>query len=161
MKTKHFFLACCILLCSYSEAYPQVDRDEQSKRNKQIITSAFEHWKNGTGNFFDLLADDVEWTVAGSGMLSGIYKGKAHFIQRAVLPINNRLATKITPQLITLTAEGSTVWIHWSGSATTKSGGGYKNEYAWKLELQNGKIIKAVAFLDTKKLEELLTNKTN
>lgn len=29
-------------------------------RNKEIIYEGFAKWTNGTGNFFDLLADDVE-----------------------------------------------------------------------------------------------------
>ena len=32
-------------------------------KNKEIIHEGFAKWANGTGNFFDLLADDVEWMI--------------------------------------------------------------------------------------------------
>jgi ketosteroid isomerase-like protein len=37
--------------------------------NKQLIQNGFDSWANKTGNFFDLLADDVQWTITGSAPL--------------------------------------------------------------------------------------------
>jgi len=127
--------------------------------NKERVAIAFEKWQQGTGNFFDLLHEQVEWTVAGTGFFSGTYKGKQQFLEKAVLPINDQLATNIKPELIDIMAEGKIVWLHWEGIATAKNGSNYHNEYAWKLEFNKGKVVKAHAFLDSSSLDKLfITN---
>lgn len=129
-----------------------------TKSNKVIVEEAFERWASGEGSLFDLLDERVEWTIAGSGKFSGTYSGKNDFIDNAVEPIMEKLSTPIHPTLISLAAEGETVWLHWKGRATTTTGGVYTNEYAWKLQLKDNKITKAVAFLDLCSLEKLFIN---
>ncbi|MCH7409486.1 Atu4866 domain-containing protein [Belliella sp. DSM 111904] len=129
-----------------------------TEENKITVAKAFEQWQHGKGSFFDLLDEHVEWRVSGNGSFSGSYKGRQEFLEKAVIPINDQLTTTIKPKLIDISAEGKTVWLHWQGTACTKSGGIYHNEYAWKLEFNNGKIVKAVAFLDIQALDNLFTN---
>lgn len=160
MKTLGAILILGISLFSFSYTSERIV-DEHGNKNKEAVAKAFGLWQKGTANFFDLLDENVAWMVSGSGTFSGTYTGKQDFIDRAVVPINDQLATKIKPELIDITAEGKIVWLHWRGTATTKTGVIYSNEYAWKLELENEKIIKAVAFLDQEKLDKLFLNKSN
>lgn len=132
-----------------------------TEENEITVTKAFEQWQEGKGNFFDLLDEHVEWRVSGSGIFSGSYKGKQGFLKKAVIPINDQLTTTIKSELIDISVDGKTVWLHWLGTASSKSGKIYHNEYAWKLEFNKGKIVKAVAFLDTQALENLFTNTSN
>ncbi|HSF55218.1 MAG TPA: nuclear transport factor 2 family protein, partial [Algoriphagus sp.] len=132
-----------------------------AKENKETVAKAFEQWQQGKGSFFDLLHENVEWRVSGNGIFSGTYNGKQEFLDKAVTPINDQLATAIKPGLIDIIADGNTVWLHWEGTSTTKSGEIYHNEYAWKLEFNNGKIVKAVAFLDNHALDHLFKNTSN
>lgn len=44
----------------------------------------------------------------------------------------------------------------WSGQATAKDGHAYRNRYAWHLQLREGSIVRAVAFLDTWALAQLM-----
>ena len=45
--------------------------------NKKLIHDAFRAWSGGDGAaFFNLLADDVTWTVIGSTAVSRTYKSK-------------------------------------------------------------------------------------
>lgn len=76
-------------------------------------------------------------------------------MEHAVLPINIQLATEIKPELIDIIADEKIVWLHWKGNAITKNGELYQNEYAWKLEFNEGKVVKGHAFLDSKLLDEL------
>ncbi len=131
----------------------------RKNESKDIVFNAFKSWQEGTGNFFDILSDKVEWRVAGSGIFSGTYSGKDEFLEKAVKPINNQLASKIKPELIDILAEGETVWLHWKGTATTKTGVIYQNEYVWKLQFKEGMVVKVHAFLDTSLLDKLFTNK--
>lgn len=160
MNTSNIILALSIVLISCSEASPENRADTEGLHNKRIIIHTFEQWQNGTANFFDLLDENVEWTVTGTGLFSGTYKGKQHFIDEAVVPINDQLSTSIEPELMGITAEENIVWLHWTGTAATKTGAIYQNEYAWKLELKNEKIMKVVAFLDSKELDNLFKPKS-
>lgn len=125
--------------------------------NKKIIRQAFDKWTLGTGNFFDLLADDVNWTVAGSSPVSGVYKSREQFLNEAVKPITDKISGKITPvKLLGLYADNDVVVLLWEGAAKAKDGLPYKNTYCWQMTLKAGKIISAIAFLDTYVLQELM-----
>lgn len=159
MKPSGIILASGLLLFSCSTNPARNLYQCETDANKASIANAFERWRNGTGNFFDLLPEDTKWLVAGSSKLAGLYKSKQSFLNSAVAPVSNKLAGRIQPELISITADGPTVWLHWKGTAVTKTGKIYRNEYAWKMELENGKIIRTTAFLDSKQLDELLEHK--
>ena len=124
--------------------------------NAAQIRAAFEAWRLGQGSVFDLLADDVVWTVAGDSPVSGTYRTKQTFLDEAVAPITARLATPIVPEVTRIVADGAQVVVLWQGSATARSGAMYRNHYAWHLELADGRIVRATAFLDTWALVQLL-----
>ncbi len=117
-------------------------------KNKKLIQTAFDNWAKGQGNIFDLLSDDVQWTIAGSSPYSKTYYGKKQLIDEAVTPLTLRLATPITPKVRQLVSEGDTVVALWDGSATAKDGRPYRNTYSWAMTLKQGRITRVVAFLD-------------
>lgn len=151
-------ISAMILLSSHlSEDDKRIDSTPiESQENKELILQAFNGWENGTFNFFDLLDEEVIWTVAGRSPVSGIYVGKRDFIDRAVTPIHEKLSTKITPSLISVTAIKDQVWITWTGRAVTKNGNIYENHYAWLMTIRERKIVQATAFLDTYELTKLM-----
>lgn len=117
-------------------------------KNKKLIQTAFDNWARGRGNFFDLLSDDVQWTIPGSSPYSKTYYGKKQFIAEAVTPLTLRLAKPITPRLRQLVSEGDTVVALWDGSSTAKDGRPYRNTYSWVMTLKQERITHVVAFLD-------------
>ena len=126
--------------------------------NKKIIKQAFDQWAAGTGNFFNLLADNVHWTVAGNSPVSGVYQSREQFLDEAVKPITDKISGKITPvKLLGLYADNDVVVLLWEGAAKAKDGLPYKNTYCWQMTLKAGKIVSAMAFLDTYTLQELMT----
>lgn len=124
--------------------------------NARHVRDAFDAWAAGTGSVFDLLHTDVVWTVAGTSPVSGTYVSREDFIDRAVRPITARLATPIVPKVRHVVAQGDTVMVVFDGTATTRDGGIYRNTYAWHMVLDGGRIIRAVAFLDTWALQSLM-----
>src|SRR5690606_35125741 len=110
----------------------------------------------GTGSVFDLLHEDLVWTVAGTSPVSGTYTSRADFLSRAVQPINARLATPITPQVRHVVAQDDAVVVVWDGTATAHDGRPYRNSYAWHMVLDGGRIVRVVAFLDTWALQALM-----
>lgn len=133
--------------------------DEASRQagNKAIIREAFERWRNGAGGPFDLLLPEAEWTIIGSSPLSKTY-GTADFFEKVVIPFNALLKTPAVPTVLGIYAEGDTVIVRFDAEATAKDGVPYRNNYAWFLEMKDGRIIKGTAFFDTRTYDALWPN---
>ncbi|MEA5403190.1 nuclear transport factor 2 family protein [Arcicella sp. DC2W] len=127
----------------------------QQDSNRQLIKEGFEKWANGSGSFFDLLAEDVHWTISGSSYLSKTYTSKKQLIDEVLNPLNDRLSQKIIPTIREIFVDNNTVIAIWDGKATALDGKPYNVSYAWFMEIQHGKIVKVTAFLDTLDLEEI------
>lgn len=118
--------------------------------NKQLVQEAFAAWANGDGMaFFNLLAEDARWTVIGNCPISGTYMSRQQLIEVALKPQREKLAGPPTPTVLQMIAEGDTVVIEWVGKATTKSGKPYNNSYCYVVQIENDRIIRGTAYLDT------------
>jgi ketosteroid isomerase-like protein len=124
--------------------------------NKQLIQEGFDKWANNTGSFFDLLADDVQWTIAGSTPLSKTYTSKAEFLHTVIEPLNRRLSVKIVPHVRSLYADGDMVIAIWDGTAVATDGKPYNTTYEWNMQVKDGKIVRALAFLDGIEFADIL-----
>jgi ketosteroid isomerase-like protein len=121
-----------------------------SAENKKLIQEAFAAWADGDGMaFFNLLADTATWTVMGTCPISGIYVGRERLIEHALTPQRAKLAGPPTPTVLNLIAEGDTVVIQWAGKGTTKTGQPYNNSYCYVVQMENGRITRGTAYLDT------------
>ncbi len=121
-----------------------------SGENKRIIQDAFTAWANGDGMaFFNLLADTATWTVMGSCPISGTYVGRQRLVEAALTPQREKLAGPPAPTVLNLIAEGDTVVIQWVGKGTTKTGRPYNNSYCYVVQMDNGRITRGTAYLDT------------
>jgi uncharacterized protein len=121
---------------------------EQDK-NREIIARAFEAWRDGTGSPYDLLADDVEWTITGHSIAAKTYRSRESFLAEVIRPFNSRMHTHLVPAVRTLYADGATVIALFDASGTARDGITYSNTYAWFLEMKGGKIVRAQAFFDS------------
>ncbi|RRN59414.1 nuclear transport factor 2 family protein [Pseudoxanthomonas sp. SGNA-20] len=152
-------IGCALALASAvpAAAAPVADPPaSDAAANAARVREAFAAWRDGRGSVFDLLHEDVEWTVAGTSPVSGVYRSRAQFLEQAVAPIGARLATPIVPTVEQVLAQDDMVVVVWSGQATTRDGGTYRNRYAWHMQLREGRIVRVIAFLDTWALAELL-----
>lgn len=121
-----------------------------TSENKKLIQEAFAAWANGDSlAFFNLLADNATWTVMGSCPISGTYVGRERLIEDALKPQRAKLAGPPTPTVINLIAEGDTVVIQWMGNGTSKTGQPYNNSYCYVVQIENGRITRGTAYLDT------------
>jgi ketosteroid isomerase-like protein len=125
------------------------------KKNKELVRKGFEDWANGTGSFFDLLAEDMVWTITGRSPISKTYTSRKQFLEEAIAPINRRLSRKIVPSLRELYADGDMVIALWDGHAVATDGSTYNNTYSWYMKLKDGKIVAVIAFFDSIELADL------
>lgn len=140
---------------------PKSKNLEEIEKSKQLVATYFDKWKNEGLSFFDLLDENVSWTVAGNSPVSKTYQGKTSFKESAVQPILKQLSTPLQPELISLTNDKKYIWLHFKANATTINGTLYENTYVWKIVVKNEKIISVIAFLDTQELTELMKLKNN
>ncbi|MEW6296484.1 MAG: nuclear transport factor 2 family protein [Thermodesulfobacteriota bacterium] len=124
--------------------------------NKKVIQDVFAAWARGDGAaFFNILADDVRWTVIGSCPVSRTYTSRQAFLEGAAKPLSEKLAGPIQPTVRNVLAEGDMVVVQWDGKATTKSGKPYNNSYCWVMRMENGKVKEGTAYIDTELVSEL------
>jgi hypothetical protein len=125
------------------------------QQNKKLIQEGFDRWTNGQGSFFDLLSDDVEWTITGTSPTSKTYTSRKQFLDEVIAPLSTRLSKQITPKVRALYADGDTVVALWDGIAVAKDGKPYNNTYAWFMTVKNNRIVKVIAFFDTIELADI------
>ena len=124
--------------------------------NKKLILDAFAAWARGDGNaFFNLLAEDVRWTVIGSTPVSRTYSSRDAFVEGAVKPLTAKLAGPIVPTVRDIIAEGDKVALQWEGRSSAKNGTVYYQVYCWVMRLTDGKVREGTAYLDTELISQI------
>jgi ketosteroid isomerase-like protein len=123
--------------------------------NKVVVQQAFDAWAAGTGSPYDLLAENVKWTITGNSLASKTYGSRDAFIGEVIRPFNARMSVGLKPTIRRIYVDGDTVIVFFDASGTAKDGVPYANTYAWFLELQDGKITNASAFFDSIAFNEL------
>ncbi len=123
--------------------------ESTAERNQRLVERAFANWSAGRGSLFDdLLSPTVVWTIRGSGPAAGTYHGRENFLQRAVRPFAQRLATPIVPRVEGIWAREDQVVVRWIGTATARDGAPYRNEYVWIFRMDGARATQVEAFLD-------------
>jgi ketosteroid isomerase-like protein len=144
-----------IALVNFPGSLPAQNQNKIMEKNKKLIQDGFENWANGTGNFFDLLADNVVWTITGNSPISKTYTSRKQFLEEVIVPLNERLSQMIVPKLSGIYADGDMVIALWDGQAMAKDGIPYNNKYSWYMKIKGEKIVEVVAFFDTLDLATL------
>ena len=123
----------------------------------RTIESAFASWAAGTGGPYDLLADDVVWTITGRSIASKTYRGREAFLNEVIHPFNARMSTGLKPTIRNIYSDGDTVIVFFDASGVARDGKPYANTYAWFLKMRDGNIVEANAFFDSIAFNDLWT----
>jgi ketosteroid isomerase-like protein len=135
-------------LCLFGQPTMAQPDDSTEQRNKELVRSSFDAWGAGTGSPYELLADDVMWTIVGHSAASRTYPNKEAFLSEVIRPFNARMNVGLKPTIRDIYAEGRTVIVFFDAQGTARDGKAYANTYAWFLELRDGRIVNASAFFD-------------
>jgi ketosteroid isomerase-like protein len=120
------------------------------------VSEAVAAWAAGDdGAFWRLLHPDVHYTVIGSTPVSGTYTSREDFFQRALFPMGALLAEGARPVEVDIVAEGPRVVLMWSGRGRMSNGAPYDNSYCWVLDVEDGRIRRIKAYLDTALVNDL------
>ena len=122
--------------------------------NRAIVQASFDRWRSGSGGPFEL-DPAAEWTIVGSSPLSKTYHSRQEFLDNVITPFNARMMIPLVPSVRGIFADAETVIILFDATATAKDGIPYRNTYTWYFQMKEGKVIKAIAFFDTRDFDEL------
>ncbi len=125
--------------------------------NQAFIREAFERWATGDADFFNLLADNVTWHIAGfDPVIARTYHGRQALLDGAVRPLAARLNGKLQPTVRRIWADGDDVIVHWDGEAAVYDSTRYRNTYLWILTVKDRRIVAVTAFLDNAAFKAVL-----
>lgn len=130
---------------------------QAANQNKAAVEAKFGAWKAGTGNPFELLADDASWTIEGNSVASKRYPTKEDFLRDVIRPFNARMSVGIKPTVRTITAQADRVVILFDAAGTANDGKPYTNTYAWFFRMKAGRVVEANAFFDAIAFNDLWT----
>ena len=122
----------------------------EEQRNRALVEAAFARWGEGVGNPYELLAEDVSWTIVGVGAADN---GPAHvlgeaFMSQVIAPFGARMRQGLRPTIRQLVTDGENVIIFFDASGVAKDGVTYANTYAWFWQMRDGQVVRAHAFFD-------------
>ncbi len=132
-------------------------QSQTQARNKAAIQKSFDAWSSGTGSPYDLLADDVRWTIEGNSLASKTYPSREAFMSEVIRPFNARMRAPLKPAIRNLYTDGDTVIAFFDARGMARDGQPYANTYAWFLEMRAGRIVRASAFFDSVLFNEFWT----
>ena len=125
--------------------------------NKALVRAAFAPWEEGDSDpFFDLIADDVSWTVIGTTAASGVFDSKAALIDGAFGPLQARLDGPLLTRLVEVAADGDRVFLRFESRGRGANGLAYEQVYCWAMTMSEGRITEITAYLDTDLLARIL-----
>lgn len=117
--------------------------------NRALVEEAFAKWGAGTGGPYDLLDDNVTWTIVGHSDASRAYPDKEAFMSQVIRPFNARMGQGLKPAIRQITTDGDKVIIFFDAAGMAKDGKPYQNTYAWFWEMREGRVVRAHAFFDS------------
>jgi uncharacterized protein len=123
-----------------------------AEENKELVREAFRPWESGdSGPLFDLIADDVHWTVIGTTSASGVFGSKQALVDAAYGPLLGRLDGPLITTFQELAADGDRVLLRFESEGRTKRDG-HHQVYCWAMTMRDRRIVEIVAYLDTELL---------
>jgi len=137
-----------------SDATARTSPDE----NRLAILDAFAV-KAETGSnqaLIDLFAEDLVWTIQGSGALCRRYESREDFVENCLKVLGARIDGSIRSEVKYCLAEDDRVVLLWKGSGRTIWGEPYDNDYCWIFRFQEGRIVEGMAYIDTHLLDRVM-----
>lgn len=160
MRMRNAALLALALATVPEVSMAQAQDREIAARNRAAVEAAFEEWRNGTGSPFALLTEDATWIITGRSAAAGTYDGREVFLREVIRPFNARMKAPLRPTVRRIFTDGDAVVVLFDAKGVANDGMPYTNTYAWFLTLQDGRVVRAVAFFDSIEFDDLWTRVT-
>ena len=145
-----------VLTASCSVAGQTSIQNEITAQSKKVtVEESFQQWQDGVGSPFELLSEDMRWTISGFNKYAGAYTRKS-FEEELIEPFNERIEEPLKPTQWNVYEDNDVVIIHFDAETTLINGEQYKNSYAWFFTFEGEEVIEVNAFLDMPAFEKVL-----
>lgn len=131
----------------------------EAAANKRLLAHVFAETEAGNGGpFWEMLADDIRWTIIGRNAWSTTHDGKEALRRDLFGPLRRKFDGINRVKAIRLIAEDDCVAVEGRGNAVLKDGTPYRNEYCWVFRFRAGKVVEAIEYMDTELVTAVLGN---
>jgi len=121
------------------------------------VRALFFKLESGDGKqFFDHVADDVDWTVEGTHPLAGHYRSKEEFFSHTFAILNKILPGGTQLRVENVLTSGDWAVVELRSMATARHGMRFDNRYCWVVRFENGLIVQVRAYLDSAMVQKLI-----
>jgi ketosteroid isomerase-like protein len=99
----------------------------------------------------EILHDEVTWTPMMRGVPgAGVHRGKSGIIDEFLIPVRGMFRPGDPKTTVdTICSKGSLVLTETHGSGQVADGRPYENQYAWAIEVRDGKILAVREYMDS------------
>lgn len=121
------------------------------------VRALFSKLESGDGKqFFDHVADDVDWTVEGTHPLAGHYQSKEQFFSNTFAKLNKVLPGGAQLNVENVLTSGDWAVVELRSIAIARNGMRFDNRYCWVVRFENGSIVQVRAYLDSAMVQKLI-----
>jgi ketosteroid isomerase-like protein len=99
--------------------------------------------------FWDRVADDVDWTVEGTHPLAGRYHNKTQFLEATFTRLAGVLPDGVKLEVKHLHVDGDTTIAELHSTSTTNEGADFASTYCWVCRFDGDIIVEVRAYVDT------------
>ena len=120
------------------------------------VRKLFSKLERGDGReFFNHVANDVDWIVEGTHPLAGHYHSREEFFSHTFARLNKVLpgGTQLHVESVLLCGDWAVVELR--SMATARNGMRFDNRYCWVVRFKDGLIVQVRAYLDSAVVQRL------
>ncbi|KAF2763543.1 hypothetical protein EJ05DRAFT_42684 [Pseudovirgaria hyperparasitica] len=113
--------------------------------------------------FFEHVAENVQWTVMGTHPLSGLYASRTAFVDGTIKRLNAIFKEPIQLKVRNVIGGDDQEWsvTELAADAVCKNGMDFKNRYAWVCRWEGDSIVEVRAYLDSELVKRALETNEN
>jgi hypothetical protein len=100
-------------------------------------------------DFWENVAEDVDWTVLGTHPLAGRYRGREEFRAATFERLAGVLPDGVALEIAHLHNDGDTAIVELEARGTTAEGAEFANTYCWVCRFEEERIVEVRAYLDS------------
>ncbi len=127
--------------------------------NAQRVAAIFDDLARGNAApFWEACDEGLVWRTIGSGSWSGEFRGKQVVIDEIFRPLDRVLARRAI-QPGRLIDGGDVVVLLARGTAVTRDGQRYDNDYAFVIHFHDGRIVRYEEYCDTALIDRVLPDR--
>ena len=122
--------------------------------NLRTVRQTFRKWRTGESSLNDLMAEDAVVEIPGIAPHCGTFS-KSIFVRDVATPFMARFSRPPVPQARKIWSQDDDVVVLADAQGIRRDGKSYANRYVFILKLRQGRVVRAIEFLDMAAFNEV------